>query len=166
MKRLLVTTAVAVLTGSPSPKALYQALLESPVSGARPVVVQRGFNSKRHHVVGEVEIDFGGGRTRILYGVFPTRADAVADLADGVAGLKNVHGVSKVEKSVPGFPKPSLLVDATQNGLGVTQLTFVSGNVVSVAQLLKPKAKNGGEKVATSVAQLALRHLRSVEKNG
>ena len=165
MKRLLVTTAITVVSAAPSPKALYKALLKSPVAGVKPAAVQPGSNSSRHHVVGEVEIDFGGGGTRIVYGVFPTRADAVADLADGVASLKNVHGISKIAKSVPGLPKPSVLVDVLQNGLGVTQVTFVKGNVVSVAQSIKPKAKSGDEKVATSVAQLALRHLKSVEKN-
>jgi len=164
MRRLLAATAISAVAAVPTPKALYKALLESPVAGAKPRAVQPGPNSTRHHVVGEAEIDYAGGSKRIVYVVFPTHADAVGNHADGVRQLKAIHGISKIEKPVPGLPKPSVLVDASEGRLGVTQVTFVAGNVEIAAQSIKANAKDGDEKVAKSVAQLALRHLRSVEK--
>lgn len=164
MKRLLAATAITAVSAVPAPKALYKALLHSPVAGAKPKVVRPGPNSTRHHVVGEVEIDYAGGSKRIVYVVFPTHADAVGNHTDGVRQLKTIRGISKIEKTVPGLPKPSVLVDASEGRIGVTQVTFVAGNVEIAAQSIKPNARTGGEKAATSVAQLALRHLRSVEK--
>jgi hypothetical protein len=166
VKRLLLTAAITAVAAVPSPKGLYMTLLESPVAGAKPTAVRPGANSKRHHVVGEVEIDFAGGSKRIVYVVFPTHADAVGNHADGVRALKTIHGISKIEKSVRGLPKPSVLVDARDGGLGVTQVTFVVDNVEIATQSIRRGAKTGDEKAAKNVAQLALQHLRSIQKRG
>ena len=171
MKRILVMTLAALLTaaatasaGSPSPKALYNALLVAPVKGATPTPGRPGSLSRRHHVVGELLITFANGHSRIVYGVFPTHADALGNYADGIKALKKIRSVTKVAKTVPGLPKPSVLVNATQSGIGVTQVTFVFGNVELVSQSIREQAKSGNEKLAKSLAGLALRHLKSVEK--
>jgi hypothetical protein len=171
MKRVLVVAVLAAIAAptasaaAPSPKALYNALLAARLSGTEPTPTQPGAVSRRHHVVGEMLINFSGGRTRIAYVVFPTYKDALGNYADGLRALKKIRSVRKVAKTLAGLPKPSVLVDATQNGIGVTQVTFVSGNVELVSQSIKLHAQNGGEKLAKRLAALALRHLRSVEKN-
>ena len=172
VKRMLLAACVAALAaaaaasaGSPSPKALYNALLAAPVNGTPPTPTRPGSNSKRHHVVGEMLIDFNGGHSRIAYVVFPTHTDALGNYADGIRALKKIRSVTKVAKTVPGLPKPSVLVDATQSGIGVTQVTFVSGNVELVSQSVRVGKKSGNEKLAKSLAALALKHLRSVEKS-
>jgi len=172
MKRMLVaasvaalTTAVAASAGSPSPKALYNALLVSPVKGVTPTPTRPSGNSARHHVVGELLINFNGGHSRIAYVVLPTHADAMANYADGIRALKKIRSITKVEKTVPGLPKPSVLVNATQSGIGVTQISFVFDNVEIASQSIRVRAKSGSEKLAKSLAGLALEHLRSVEKN-
>jgi hypothetical protein len=172
MKRILVavsvvalTTAVAASAGSPSPKALYNALLVSPVKGVTPTPTRPGSSSRRHHVVGELLINFNGGHSRIAYVVLPTHADALGNYADGIRALKKIRSVRKVEKSVPGLPKPSVLVDASQSGIGVTQISFIFDNVEIAAQSIRLQAKSGNEKLARSLAVLALEHLRSVEKS-
>lgn len=171
MKRMLVVASVAALVGplaasarTPSPKALYNALLATRLSGAIPTPTQPGTTSKRHHVVGEMLIDFPDGRTRVAYVVFPTHADTLGNYADGLRALKKIHSVRKIAKTVPGLPKPSVLVNASQTGIGVTQVTFVSDNVELVSQSIKVNATSGDEKQAKKLALLALRHLKSIEK--
>jgi len=159
----LACTAAASAAG-PSPRALYNALLASHVNGTPATVTQTGSTSRRHHVIGEMLVNFSGGRTRLAYVVFPKHADALGNYADGLLALKKIKSVRKIEKTVPGLPKPSVLVDASQNGLGVTQVTFVSDNVELVSQSIKVNAIGGDEKQAKRLALLALRHLQSVEK--
>jgi hypothetical protein len=157
--------AAAASAGSPSPKALYNALLASPVSGTVPTPTRPGTQAKRHHVVGEMLVNFADGKSRIAYVVFPSHADALGNYRDGIGALKFIHAVRKILKPVPGLPKPSILVDASQSGIGVTQVSFVVGNVEIAAQTVRVNAKTGNEKRARSLAQLALSHLRKVEKN-
>jgi hypothetical protein len=109
-------------------------------------------------------INFKGGRSRIGYVVFPRHADALANFADGIAALKKIHLIRKVERRLPGLPRPSLRVDASQGGVGVTQITFVSDNVEVVGQSVRLKATSGDVKLAKRLAHLALNHLRTVEK--
>ena len=165
----VLVAALAVATpaaaGRRAPRALYNALLASHVSGTTATPTQAGAVSKRHHVVGEMLFDFGGGRSRIAYVVFPTHADALGNYADGVSALKKLTAVRKVVKNVAGLPKPSVRVDASQNGLGVTQITFVSENVELVSQSIQLNAKTGNEKLARKLAGLALTHLRAIEKS-
>jgi hypothetical protein len=123
-----------------------------------------GSQSKRHHVVGELLVNFNGGHSRIAYVVFPTHTDALGNYEDGIRALKLIPSVRKVKKPVRGLPQPSILVDASQSGIGVTQISFVFGNVEIAAQSVREQAKSGNEKLARSLAGLALRHLKSVEK--
>ena len=160
-----LATAAAAAFAAPSPKALYNALLAARVSGVTPTPTRPGTISKRHHVVGEMLINFNGGRSRIAYVVFPTHADALGNYEDGVHALKFIHAVRKIRKPVPGLPKPSILVDASQSGIDVTQITFVFDNVELVSQSVRLGKKSGNEKLANSLAELALSHLKSVEKS-
>jgi len=170
--RTLVAGA-AVLAVSVAPQALVHALLTQPVrrselpAGVTKVDVrtrQPGSTSKRHHVVGEVELDLAGANGgRVVYVVFPTRADALGNYDDGLRALKTLGGVEKVRKTLTGLPQPSILVDASVNAVGITQVTYVTGNVEIAAQSLKIKAPNGGEKTALALASFALRHLHAVE---
>lgn len=169
MKVVAATLAVALATAvaasaAPSPKALYNALLVQAVKGATPTPTRPGSQAKRHHVVGELLINFSGGRSRIAYVVFPTHADALGNYEDGIRALKFIHSVRKIKTLIPGLPKPSVLVNASQSGIGVTQITFVSGNVELVSQTVRLNAQGGNEKLAKTLAVLALTHLRKVEK--
>jgi hypothetical protein len=124
-----VAAALSATERVPSPQALYRALLtdrlsqsELPAGFSSPRTKAKrpepGGNPQRHHVVGEVEIDLNGGRARIVYAIFPTRADALANHAAGVQGLKSIKGITKVQSPVPGFPKPSLILDASLKSPG------------------------------------------------
>jgi hypothetical protein len=171
VKPLVAALALTSLT----PGALVRALLTQPVrhselpAGVSKVDVRKrqpGSTSKHHHVVGEVELDLTGKNGgRIVYVVFPTHADALANYADGLKALKTVGGVEKVRKTLPNLPQPSILVDASVNAVGITQVTYATGNVEVAAQSLKIKAPNGGEQAALGLARFALRHLHAVEKS-
>jgi hypothetical protein len=165
----LGAAAVAAAAG-PSPQKLYRALLTARFSAPAGFSVTRtvektpGPNPRRHHVAGEVEIDLNGGQGAIVYVVFPTGADALAAYGDGLRGLKTIKGVVSVRSSVPGLPRPSLLVDASANGLGVTQVTFVSGTVEIATETAVRGGTHGDEAGTVRLAQAALRHLAAVER--
>jgi len=169
MKPLLAALALSSI----APQALVHALLTVPThrsdlpAGVTKVEArtrQPGAASKRHHVVGEVELDLTGKNGgRIVYVVFPAHADALGNYADGLRALKTVGGVEKVRKTLSGLPQPSVLVDASVNAVGITQVTYVTENVEIAAQSLEIKAPNGGEQKALALARFALRHLHAVE---
>jgi hypothetical protein len=166
----LAGTAAAA---SPSPEKVYRALLtarvlapELPVGFKSPRIAKNapGPIPKRHHVVGEVEIDLNGGQSAIVYVVFPTKADALAAYNDGVRELKTTQGVVAVRSPVPGLPKPSVSVDASAQGLGITQVTLVSGNIEIATETARHGGKHGDRAGALALAKAALRHLASVER--
>jgi hypothetical protein len=170
---LLVALALAgtAAAANPSPQRLYQALLsarisasELPAGFARPRTVKNspGPNPRRHHVVGEVEIDLNGGQSAIVYVVFPTRADALAAYSDGVHDLKTTKGVVAVRSPVPGLAKPSVLADASASGIGITQVTLVSGSVEIATETAAHGGKHGDEAGTVRLAKAALRHLVTV----
>jgi hypothetical protein len=169
MKALLAALALVSI----APQAIVHALLTQPVRRSElPVGVtkvdvrkrQPGSTSKHHHVVGEVELDLAGANGgRIVYVVFPAHVEALGNYDDGLRVLKTLAGVEKVRKTLAGLPQPSILVDASVNAVGITQVTYVTGNVEIAAQSLKVKAPNGGEQTALALARFALRHLHAVE---
>jgi len=171
---LVAAAPVLSATGRvPSPQALYKALLAAQLpqselpagfSSAEAKPKQTAGNPKRHHAVGEVEIDFNGG-AGIVYVIFPTRADALANHGDGVRALKTQKGVTKVQSPVPGLPNPSVILNASLNGLGVTQVSFVADSVEINAQTLRPNAKSGDVKKTLSLARFAIQHLKTVEQH-
>ena len=172
MKSLLVGSAALALA-SVTPKALLQGLLTQPVRKAElPAGVtkataskrQPGTTSRHHHVVGEVEMILTGPRGgRVVYVVFPIHADALANHSEGVRELKAVGGVKKVRKQLAGLPKPNLLVDASVNLIGITQVSFVAENLEIATQSIVPNAPSGNERDAIALARFALRHLHAVE---
>ena len=165
---VLAGTAAAV---NPSPQKVYRALLASRISAselprgfARPRTAKNspGPTPRRHHVVGEVEIDLNGGQSAIVYVVFPTRADALGAYNDGLRELKKTSGVVSVRSPVPGLAKPSVAVDASASGLGITQITLVSGNVEIAAETAMHGGEHGDRAGTVALAKAAIRHLALV----
>jgi hypothetical protein len=172
MRGFVAATALAV-SASVTPQALVHALqtqevrkseLPAGVTKADLQKRQPGTTSRHHHVVGEAELDLAGKRGgRIVYVVFPKHADAIANHAEGVRELPRVGGITKVRKQIPGLPRPSLLVDASVNSLGITQVSFVTENLEIAAQSIKQNATSGSERDALALARFALRHLHAVQ---
>jgi hypothetical protein len=170
---LVAIAPVLSATAALSPKALYKALLtahlpeselppgfSSPRTKAKPP----GPNTRRYHVVGEVEIDLNSGRARIVYVIFPTRADAVGKYTAGLRGLRTTQGVTKVHSPAPGFRQPSVIITGSANGVGVTQVSFLAKSVEINAQTLRPNAESGDVKKTLTLAHFALQHLKTVER--
>ena len=141
---LLVCAAAAQAT--PSPQALYQALLKTPPAGSLPPALKgstpkantlaRG--SKQHHAVGAVVI----GNTAAIVGflVFPTHALALADLK---AYPPNT-GPNKIVTTTPkGLPRPAFILRATGNGYVTAYAVFVLDNVLVNAWTYGPKGTYG-----------------------
>jgi hypothetical protein len=162
-----------------SPKQLYQALTKVP---RERTALPNGYQStslgavpssktaRRHHVVGAVAIGVtkkGTAGARILYIVFPTRADALANWKEATRGLPKKRPVP------PSFlPKPAAMFNATATlgrppakttPLGTTTLVFVTGNlVVQVDTSSLTNVKHGDVLGAIALAQFAGTHLASV----
>ncbi len=94
MRVLLLAVAATVVVvapaaGSPDPAALFRSLLKTPIrtsslpagfDAPKIVNIPLSANSKRHHAVGTVDVIFGTGEyASLVYDVFPTHADAIAD---------------------------------------------------------------------------------------
>ena len=186
MPRRLPLTALALVAGciaagasaadrAVSPKALVNRLLTTPI---RPSQLPSGYysikvgvskpsdNAKKHHEVGEVEADLDSD-AGILYFVFPTRADALADWYD--ADFK------KAKSRLPApatLPKPSGIFNASISGNnafgkkvtnGVTFVAFVSQNVILEAFTISTdNTESGDVPGAIKLARFALRHLSAV----
>jgi hypothetical protein len=162
-----------------SPKALYQALLKVPRGST---ALPDGYQSptlgpitpsptaKRHHVLGEIAIDVtksGTAGARILYIVFPTRADALADWNEGARRLPAKR------LTPPGFvPKPSAMFNAPVTAknsagktvsFGTTTLAYMSGNLIVEVDTSSTSSTVRGDIVGTvALAQFAGSHLVSV----
>jgi len=168
--RLVSSVALAVAAVA-SPKALVQALLAArvapPAGFSSPMTTKAvpGADPRRHHVVGEVEIDFNGGSARVVFAVFPTRADALGNHADGLRILPTEKGVHSYRTAVPGLPRPSVIVEASAGDVGVTQISFVADNVEVAAQTAVLHAKQGNPPATLELATFALRQLRAVERH-
>lgn len=154
---------------TPSPQALYKALLASSIPKSQ---LPKGFRraetwpadptaaEKRRHVVGVVEIDLIPSTRSIFYYVFPTRVDAVGALNDTLTALPGVSS----KRSVPSLPQPALILIAARSGVGFAVALFVRRNVLVGATILEPKSESGGQADALALAKLALRHLKAVEQ--
>jgi hypothetical protein len=158
-----------------SPRALVTRLLTTPIKqtqlpsgyySAKVGVSKPSDIAKKHHVVGEVEIDLDSDAV-IVYIVFPTRADALADWYG--ADLK------KVKSRLPApltLPKPSGIFNTSITGNnafgkkvtnGVTLVGFVSQNVIVEATNLSTDTTESGDVPgAIALARFALRHLSAV----
>jgi hypothetical protein len=178
----LVCVAVAMAghsTTPPSPQTLYQRLLTSSIpdsalpsaySSSSTGVSKPSDNAKRHHVVGEVEIDIDDGDAGIVYMVFPTRADAVADWKDA-----NLRAHAKSTLNAPSsFPWPALIANQSVTGKnafgktvtnGVTALAFTSQNVIVEAVTTSvDNTESGDIPGAITLGRYALAHLQALRK--
>ena len=87
--------------------------------------------------------------------ICPTRTDAVGNLADGLKHLKTQQGTT-TDPAPNGLPKPAVVVRSSVQGLSITSITAVSGNIGINAISLRGLAE------ATRVAHLAVKHLNAV----
>ena len=164
-----LTTATAA---APSPKALYDALLSTPVSATKlpagfrfPSVGpgQPGTTATKHHVVGQVMVVLNNGDDGlIVFAVYPTRAEALGNQRDAVALLQRSKGMT-IRRDVAGVPVPSVLFSSLLNGLRFTQLSLAVGNVEVNAVFPSEGTKSAGEKTALTLARFALTHLAAVK---
>jgi hypothetical protein len=162
-----------------SPKALYKALLKVPKG---TTALPNGYQSptlgpitpsavaKSHHVIGEVAIDVtkkGSAGASILYIVFPTHADA---LADWNAGSRRIP---KTRLAPPSFvPKPTAMFNAPVTAknaagkavsFGTTTLVYVTGNIiVEVVTSSTASTKQGDILGTIGLAQFGSNPLASV----
>ncbi|HUK97429.1 MAG TPA: hypothetical protein VLV46_07205 [Gaiellaceae bacterium] len=177
----LVYAALAeAVTGGKSPRALYRALLATSIpasqlpSGYHSATVRVSSlsqNAKAHRVVGEVEVDIDSDAV-IVYEVFPTRADAIADWNAARAALKKK---SKSEVAAPPrFPWPAIIANSTITGKnllgqtvtnGVTALNFTSRNVIVQAGTISTTNVDRGDVPgAIRLADFALKHLDAMRR--
>jgi hypothetical protein len=161
------------------PKALYEALLKTPASAVLPgsyETVQIGIISpsatpKRHHVVGEVGIvatKTGTAGARIIYIVFPTRAEAMADWKEGSRELPRprVPPPTVVPKPAAMFNVPETVKDSggTPVTYGTTTLAYVTGNLIIEVDTSSTSTTAHGDIVgAIALAQFAFTRLGSIE---
>jgi hypothetical protein len=162
-----------------SPKAAYQALIkvprgktalpkgyESPTLGPVPP----SSTAKRHHAIGAVAISLtkpGTAGARILYLVFPTRADALADWKEASVGIPPTR------LTPPSFlPRPSTMFNAAvvaadtpgkTMSFGTTTIAYVTGNFIVEVDTSSTSNKTQGDILGTiALAHFAAVHLASV----
>jgi len=176
---LLGACAFPAVAQAPRPQRLYQALLTTAVPEAQ---LPSGFTSPRtslyqpsslatkHHVVGGVEIDLdaNGGDAGIVYLVFATRADAVADWK--AADLRK-HSKSTLPAPA-GMPWPALLANRSVTGKsalgktvtnGVTEVAFTWKNVIGQALTTSYSNTDSGDiPGAIRLSKFTLSYLKSV----
>src|SRR5689334_1144839 len=167
---LVAAVAATAAAGGVDPAALARALAKSPINAAdlpaglvtpRVLRIPLSDNSKRHHAAGTIDVVFGEAAS-IVYDVFPTRADAVADYraAEG-------HPGDTTATAPASFPKPSKIVSGTivlpSGKAGISGVEFVAGNVVVlVATTSATSTRHGDVPKAIALARYALRHLAAV----
>ena len=165
---LMVLAVPSAATGAQakSPRALYKALLTSAIPTSQ---LPAGFHSsttkafrvgaeqKRHNAVGEVSIDFDNGRNAsIVYVIFPTRTDAVGNLARRSETPQDPARHDDRARPSTAYPSPPIVVRFSVQGLSITSITAVAGNVGINAISLRGLAE------ATRVAHVAVKHLNAV----
>ncbi len=175
---VLSVTAQAPAAGSP--RSLYNALLTQPFrtselpagfASARVALSVPGKAARQHHVVGEVEVttEIANANTSILYLVFPTAADARADIREALQ-----NGLRRVPGGVPGYTKlPNKLwtgavADTTAGGKIVTNraaLTAVAkGNVlISTVAISTERTDEKNVRAGVLLLDAAMKHLSLVE---
>jgi hypothetical protein len=171
---VVVATVVAAApaAASPEPAALARALLKTPIRTAefpvgldtpRIMRIPLSENSKRHHAVGTVDVIFGtGDYASLVYAVFPTRVDAIADYRATTG-----HPGDTTAAAPDSFPKPSKIVSGSLvlNGqtAGISGVEFVDGNVIVLAATTSiTNAHRGNIPGAIALARFGLRHLAAI----
>jgi hypothetical protein len=165
MLRLALLLSAATLAGM-TPQALLTTLLKTPIPNAE---LPSGFshartekqaltaNARRYHAVGLVDVALRGPDDEDAFAwiVFPSHADAIADLDHPVVG----NGV-RVVNTVPGI-KESLVLTGSLNGKKVTDAAAVVGNVLVQGVVASSKVR-----VPTAIILLhaAMAHLKNVRR--
>lgn len=166
-----------------APRALYNALLTRPFpnaqlptgfANAKVGLLKPGDTGRKHHVVGEVQIDVDGADAldEIVYLVFPTAADARADINSALD--KEFH---IVPGGVPGYTSlPSHVWAGAITGKnafgqkvtnGITSMVVVTDNVVVAS--ITASADNtarGNVPAALALLRAGMRHLRATRAGG
>ena len=191
MSAARLTAVVAIAAGllapaafsreqSLSPHALYRALLKIPKT---PIALPDGYRSPTlgpsaaspvatsHHVIGEVAIGLsrkGTDGARILYIVFPTRVDALADWNHGTSSLPSPRLTPP-----SSAPKPAAMFNAAVHAkssagktvsVGTTTLAYVTGTVIVEIDTSSLSTLKHGDTVAMpGLTQFAIAHLKLVE---
>ncbi len=180
--RVLLVVASAFAGAAPgsasagrTPASLFHALLTDSITltlpKGLPKPTRKAFpladHLKRHHAVGSVAVVFANGENEeIVYEVFPTHQDAVADYE----GSENVSSVTHT--AAPGsLPTPSQITNGSivMNGskTGISDVEFVSDQVIILAVATSTKSTVHGDiPAAITLAQFALRHLTAVRNQG
>ena len=176
----LLAPAAFAREQSLSPKAIYQALLKIPKT---PTALPDGYQSPTlgpspaspvatsHHVIGEVAIGLsktGTDGARILYIIFPTHADALADWNHGTSALPRPRLTPPASA-----PRPAAMFDAAAHpknsagktlSVGTTTLAYVTGTIiVEIDTSSLSTLKHGDTAAMPGLAAFAVAHLKSVE---
>jgi hypothetical protein len=180
VRALLIAVASVVVTLAPAagsraatdPAALVRALVTTPIRTAslpagletpRILRIPPSDNSKQHHAVGTVDVIFGSGEyASLVYDIFPTRADAVADYR-----ASRGHPGDTTAAAPDSFPKPSKIVSGSivLNGraAGISAVEFVDGNVIVLAAATSTISTHHGDiPGAVALARFGVRHLGAV----
>ena len=177
MRALLLAVAVAIATvaaatASSDPAELVRALVKTPIRTAslpagldapKIIRIPLSENSERYHAVGTVDVIFGtGDYASLVYDVFPTRADAVADYRASTG-----HPGDTTAAAPDSFPKPSKIVSGSilLNGrtAGISGVEFVDGSVIVLAATTSTASAHHGDiPGAVALARFGLRHLAAI----
>jgi hypothetical protein len=161
--------ALPSLAAGPAPAQLFHRLLTTKFapselpSGFRLPYLTRAKPSSTatgHHVLGEVSVSTNGpdADDLIFYEVFPTTADAHADLPTSVPAPDRVLG------PVPGYRQSALIV-GSRPGYGVTAVVVQEQNVVvTVTNDWVKNLQHGNLPAALALLRAATKHLVRVDK--
>lgn len=151
-----------------SPASLARKLLTTPIAASTlpagltapslsPFTVSA--SSQKHHSVGAVDFEFNtADQASIIYVVFASRADAVADFRGVKGSAREVDGPAP-----SSFPKPSVIRNSPYPpGGGISGVEFVSGNVLVLVSTVSSNANRGDVPAAVKLATTAQQHLAAV----
>lgn len=186
IRKLLLLAVGVVFAGSAqaladgrSPSSLYRALLTTPIpatslprgfSSARVVSTSTGGKGKQYHVIGALLIfaNVANGGAEVIYGVFPTRRDALDAALPFPALPTKTSSRRPLPNSLPG-PGEITIEPVSENLLRkrvttwFTGIEFVDGNVlVSVRVGTASSTATGDIPSSTRLAQFAHEHLRAL----
>jgi hypothetical protein len=174
---LLATALAAAALAGAAGAAKSPAALAAALAHAKPGQLPRGYKTpvvavykltataKSHGAVGGATITADGGGEVVIYIVFKTPAEALADFQH--ASFESVS-----HKAGPSsLPKPNVEVDTSTSGavsgstvtIGITDLAFVYKNMLIQAGTSSlTNKKHGDIPGAVALAHYALAHLKSV----
>jgi hypothetical protein len=155
------------------PAALLQSLLNTPVTASSlpagygsPSVITGtpSARAKSHHVLGEVDVlatKAGTAGARVLYIVFPTHADALADWNDGLR-----HSPKTRLLPPTSVPQPAVMFNLPATATmkyGATIVGHLTGNlIIEVETSSTASIIHGDVSGASALAKFGLAHLQTL----